>query len=113
MNFTATAPGRDDTPGGLASPRSRDGNGRIIRRAATVEHSHRRPVPEEVNHVHPHQSGQLADDRRRQLLARAEQGYLAARAVALAKAARRAERAGRPIRGALRRVLWQRAEPGQ
>jgi len=66
-----------------------------------------------VNHVHPHQSGQLADDRRRQLLAQAEQGYLAARVVALAKAARRAERAERQLRQALRRALRQRVEPGQ
>jgi hypothetical protein len=63
--------------------------------------------------MHPHQSGQLADDRRRLRLAQAEQGYLAARVVALAKATRRAERAERKIRRALRRALRLRAEPGQ
>lgn len=63
--------------------------------------------------MHPYQSGQLADDRRRQALAQAEQGYLAAQAVELAKAARRAERTERQIRRALRRALRLRAEPGQ
>jgi hypothetical protein len=66
-----------------------------------------------VNHVHPYQSGQLADDRRRQALAQAEQGYLAAEAVELSKAARRAERAERQVRRALRRALRLRSEPGQ
>jgi hypothetical protein len=61
--------------------------------------------------VHPHQSGQLADDRRRQMLAQAEQGYQAAQVVALAKAARRARRAELQIRRALRRALRLRAEP--
>ena len=63
--------------------------------------------------MHPYQSVQVADDRRRQALAQAEQGYLAARAVELSKAARRAERAERQIRRALRRALRLRAEPGQ
>ena len=63
--------------------------------------------------MHPYQSGELAGDRRRQALAQAEQGYLAARAVELSKAARRAERAERQIRRALRRALRLRAEPGQ
>jgi hypothetical protein len=66
-----------------------------------------------MNHVHPYQSGQLADDRRRHALAQAEQGYLAARAVELAKAARRAERAKRQMRRALHRALRLRSEPGQ
>jgi hypothetical protein len=65
-----------------------------------------------VNHVHPYQSGQLADDRRRQALVQAEQGYLAARAVELSKAARRAERGKRQIRRALHRALRLRSEPG-
>jgi hypothetical protein len=90
-----------------------DGKGRITRRAVTAEHGHRRPATEEVNHLHPYQSGQLADDRRRQRLAQAEQGYLAARIVALAKAARRAERAERQLRRALNRALRLRAKPGQ
>ncbi|MFY9866789.1 MAG: hypothetical protein WAK58_23510 [Trebonia sp.] len=63
--------------------------------------------------MHPYQSGELADDRRRQALAQAEQGYLAARAVELSKAARRAERAKRQIRRALHRALRLRSEPGQ
>jgi hypothetical protein len=66
-----------------------------------------------VKHVHPHQSGQLADDRRRQLLAQAEQGYLAAQVVALAKTARRAEHAKRQLRRTLHRALRLRSEPGQ
>jgi hypothetical protein len=66
-----------------------------------------------VNHVHPYQSGELADDRRRQALAQAEQGYLAAQAVELSKAARRAERAKRQIRRALLRALRLRSEPGR
>ena len=63
--------------------------------------------------MHPYQSGQLADDRRRQALAQAEQGYLAAQAVELSKAARRAERAKRQIRRALHRAFRLRSEPGQ
>jgi hypothetical protein len=63
--------------------------------------------------MHPYQSGQLADDRRSQMRARAEQGYLAGQFLALARAARRAERAGRRSRGALRRALRLRAEPEQ
>ena len=61
--------------------------------------------------MHPYQSGQLADDRRRHMLAQAGQGYQAAQAAALAKAARRARRAERQIRRALRQALRLRAEP--
>jgi hypothetical protein len=63
--------------------------------------------------VHPDQAGQLADDRRRQMRARAEQGYLAGQLLALARAARRAERAERRMRRVLRRALRLRAEPEQ
>jgi hypothetical protein len=66
-----------------------------------------------VNHVHPDQISQLADDRRRQMRARAEQKYLAGQVLALARAARRAERAERRMRRVLRRALRLRAEPGQ
>ena len=60
--------------------------------------------------MHPDQIGQLADDRRRQMRAQAEQGYLAGQLLALARAARRAERAERRIRRELRRALRLRAE---
>jgi len=59
--------------------------------------------------MHPDQAGQLADDRRRQMRARAEQGYLARQFLALARAARRAERAGRRSRRTLRRAFRLRA----
>jgi hypothetical protein len=68
----------------------------------------------EVSHMHPDQASQLAEDRRRQMHARAEQGYLAGQLLALARAARRAERAERQqMRRALRRALRLRAEPEQ
>ena len=67
----------------------------------------------EVNHMHPHQVGQLADDRRRQMSARAEEGYLAGQYLALARAAQYAERAERRMRRALRRALRLRAQPEQ
>jgi len=60
--------------------------------------------------MHPDQSGPLADDRRREMHARAEQRYLAGQLLALARAARRVERAERRSRKALRRVLRLRAE---
>jgi len=63
--------------------------------------------------MHPDQAGQIADDRRREMRARAEQGYLASQFLALARAARRAERAERRMRRALRRALRLRAQPGQ
>ncbi|MBO0824532.1 MAG: hypothetical protein J2P27_11865 [Actinobacteria bacterium] len=63
--------------------------------------------------MHPHQAGQLADDRRRQMSARADQAHLAGQVLALARAARRAERAERRIRKALRRALRLRAQPEQ
>jgi len=61
--------------------------------------------------MHPDQSGQLADDRRRQMRARAEQGHLAGQLLALAGAARRAKRAERRMRRVVRRALRLRAEP--
>jgi len=61
--------------------------------------------------MHPDQAGQLADDRRRQMRARAEQGYLAGQFLALVRASRRAERAERRRRRVLRRVLRLHAEP--
>ena len=63
--------------------------------------------------MHPDQAAQLADDRRRQMRARAEHRYLAGQFLALARAARRGERAGRRRRRSLRRVLRLRAEPEQ
>jgi hypothetical protein len=63
--------------------------------------------------VHPYQASQLADDRRRQMRARAEQGYLTGQILALAGAARRAERAERRMRLVLRQALRLRAEPEQ
>jgi hypothetical protein len=63
--------------------------------------------------MHPHQVGQLADDRRRQMSARAEEGYLAGQCLALARAARRAERAERRMRRALLRALRLRSQPEQ
>lgn len=63
--------------------------------------------------MHPDQAGQLADDRRRQMRARAEQGYLAGQVLALARAARRGERAERWKRRVLRRAFRLRAEPEQ
>ena len=63
--------------------------------------------------MHPDQAGQLADDRRRGMRARAEQGYLAGQVLALARAARRGERAERWKRRVLRRAFRLRAEPEQ
>jgi hypothetical protein len=63
--------------------------------------------------MHPYHSSQIADDRCRQMRARAEQGYLASQLLALAREARRAERAERRMRRVLRRALRRRTEPGQ
>jgi len=63
--------------------------------------------------MHPYQAGQLADDRRRQMRARAEHGYLAGQLLALARATRRAQRAERRLRLVLRQALRLRAEPEQ
>lgn len=63
--------------------------------------------------MHPHQVGQLADDRRRQMSARAEEGYLAGQYLALARAARRAERAERRMRRAMLRAFRLRSQPEQ
>ena len=64
--------------------------------------------------MHPDQSGPLADDRRRQMRARAEQRYVAGQFLALARAARIAEReerrSRRALRRAMRRALRLRAE---
>ena len=83
-----------------------------MRRSGAGQHCCRSHM-KEVNHMHPHQVGQLADDRRRQMSARAEEGYLAGHLLALARAARRAERAERRLRRALRRTLRLRSQPEQ
>jgi hypothetical protein len=95
------------------------GEGNFVRRPAdgNLPPDSVRHLPSEkkggVNHVHPDQISQLADDRRRQMRARAEQKYLAGQVLALARAARRAERAERRMRRVLRRALRLRAEPRQ
>jgi hypothetical protein len=63
-----------------------------------------------VNHVHPYFSSQLASERRREMLAQAEQQRLARRLVILARASRRAERAERRMRRAMRRAVRLRSE---
>lgn len=60
-------------------------------------------------HVHPHIAGQIASERRRDLLAQAAQERQARQLAVLARASRRAERAERRMRQAARRVLRLRA----
>jgi len=60
--------------------------------------------------VHPYFSSQLASERRREMLAQAEQQRLARRLVILARASRRAERAERRMRRAMRRAVRLRSE---
>jgi hypothetical protein len=60
-------------------------------------------------HLHPHMASQLGSERRREMLAQAEQQHRARQPVALAKASRRAERAERRMRRAARKALRLRA----
>ena len=55
----------------------------------------------------------LAKERQRELLAQAGQQRLAREALAPARASRRAEKAERRVRAAVRRVLRLRTEPEQ
>ena len=59
--------------------------------------------------MHPHVLGQLAGERRREMLAQAEQQRRARQLVALARASGRAERAERRMRRAVRKALRLRA----
>jgi hypothetical protein len=65
----------------------------------------------EVSHVYqpPYMASQLASERRRELLAQAEQQRRARKLAALARASRRAERAERRMRRAVRKALRLRA----
>lgn len=78
------------------------------RRAGTPIHQHH---GKEVSHVyqHPYIASQLAKERRRELLAQAEQQHRARKCAALARASRRAERAERRMRRAVRKVVRLRA----
>lgn len=60
-------------------------------------------------YLHPHVASQLASERRREMLAEAEQQRRARQPVALARASRRAERAERRMRRAVRKALRLRA----
>jgi hypothetical protein len=57
----------------------------------------------------PYMASQLVDERRRDLLAQAEQQHRARKRAALARASRRAERAERRVRRAVRKALRLRA----
>jgi hypothetical protein len=57
----------------------------------------------------PHMSSQLADERRREMLAQAERQHRVRMVAALARASRRAERAERRMRRAVRKALRLRA----
>lgn len=61
----------------------------------------------------PYMASQLAKERRRELMAQAEQHRRARKHAALARASRRAERAERRMRRAARKALRLRAELGQ
>ena len=67
----------------------------------------------EVSQVYSYLASQAAKDRQREMLAQASQQCLGQQARALARTSRRAERAQRRLRGAVRRVLRLRAEPEQ
>lgn len=60
--------------------------------------------------MHPYLTGQLAADRRREMLAQAEQQRQARRLITVARASRLAERAERGMRRATRKALRLRAE---
>ena len=62
--------------------------------------------------IHPYLASQLASERHRDMLAHAEQQRPARQLAALAKASRRAERAGWHARRALRAAARLRTEPG-
>ena len=61
----------------------------------------------------PHMGSQLASERRREMLAQAQQQHQARKVAALARASRRAERAERRMRRAVRKALRLRAGLGQ
>jgi hypothetical protein len=65
---------------------------------------------EEVTHMHPLITSQIAADRQRDMLAQAEQERLARRVVAMTRASQRAERAARPRRRAAHLVFRLRPE---
>jgi hypothetical protein len=79
--------------------------------ALAIHQQHRK----EVSHVyqHPYMASQLASERRREMLAQAEQHNRARKVAALARASRRAEQAERRMRRAVRRALRLRAGLGQ
>jgi hypothetical protein len=56
-------------------------------------------------HMHPYVASQLARERRRDMLAQAQRQRRARQLVALARASRRAERAERRMRQAVRKAL--------
>jgi hypothetical protein len=60
--------------------------------------------------MHPYLTGQLAADRRREMLAQAEQQSQGRRLITVARASRLAERAERRMRRATRKALRLRAE---
>jgi hypothetical protein len=60
-------------------------------------------------HMHPYVASQLAGERRRDMLAQAERQRRARQLIALARASRRAERAERRMRQAVRKALRLRA----
>jgi hypothetical protein len=60
--------------------------------------------------LHPHMVGQLVAEKRRDMLAQAEQDRRASQSAALARASRRAERAQRKMHKAARVVLRLRSE---
>jgi len=59
--------------------------------------------------MHPYVAGQLASERRRELLAQAQRHQLVHQLRALARASERAERAERRMRRAVRRAMRLRA----
>ncbi len=61
-------------------------------------------------YMHPYVASQLAGERRRDMLAQAQQQRQAQQVVALARASRRAERAERRMRQAARKAVRLRAE---
>jgi hypothetical protein len=77
--------------------------------------THHRPAVarmsrQEVSHMHPLITSQIAADRHREMLAQAAQERLAREVVAMARAARRAERAERPRRRGARLIFRLRPE---
>ena len=66
----------------------------------------------DMTQMHPYLASQLASERRRDMLAHAEQQRPARQLAALAKASRRPGRAGWHVRRALRAAARLRTEPG-